>query len=55
MDPGPIIYEVYLKMAQTFCDRDRITWIDMHSNFKMPPIFKIAKNFKIGNFTAVKF
>ena len=22
-------------MAQNFCDRDRTTWLDMHSNFKM--------------------
>ena len=32
---GTLQYEVYLKMAQNCCDRDRITWLDMHSNFKL--------------------
>ena len=32
-------YEIYLKMAQNCCDRDRITWLDMHSNIKMARIF----------------
>ena len=26
-------------MAQNCCDRDRTTWLDMHSNFKMAQIF----------------
>ena len=26
-------------MAQNCCDRDRVTWPDMHSNFKMAQIF----------------
>ena len=42
-------YEVYLKMAQNCCERDRVTCLDMHSDFKM------AQNFKIGNLTTVKF
>ena len=29
------MYEVSLKMAQNSCDRDRVTWLDMRSNFKM--------------------
>ena len=38
-DISPGEYEVYLKMAQNCCDRDRVTWLDMHSNFKMAQIF----------------
>ena len=32
-------YEIYLKMAQNWCDRDRATWLDMHSNLKMAQKF----------------
>ena len=32
-------YEIYLKMAQNCCERERTTWPDMHSNFKMAQIF----------------
>ena len=33
-------------MAQYCCDRDRTTWLDMHSNSKMAPNFKMAQNSK---------
>ena len=37
---GPFVtarmYEIYPKMAQNCCDRDRTTWLDMHLNFKWP-------------------
>ena len=36
---NPPIYEIYPKMAPNCCDRDRTTWPDMHSNFKMAQIF----------------
>ena len=44
---GPNPYEVYLKMAQKYCDRDRIRWLDMHSNFKMANILFF---FVLGHF-----
>ena len=36
------LYEVYLKMAQNCFDRDRATWLDMHSNFKMAQKFSLS-------------
>ena len=34
-------YEIYLKMAQNCCDRDRATRLDMQSNFKMAQEFSL--------------
>ena len=43
-----VTYDIYLKMAQNCCDRDRTTWLDMHSNFKMAQIFfRYVLNFKM--------
>ena len=40
-------YAIFLKIAENCCDRDRVTWLDMHSNFKMAPIFF---HFVLGHF-----
>ena len=46
------MYEIYLKMAQTCCDGDRVTWPDIHSNFKMAQIFF---PFRFGPFWGLNF
>ena len=41
MDSVKIDYKVYFKMAQNWCDRDRVRWLVIHWNFKMAQIFSL--------------